>query len=97
MKSEPNDYSIDDLERDGSEPWDGIRNYQARNMIRDDMKMGDQVLFLQSLALQKLPVAPIPIRPNSIPGRTTTTRKAKKMIHAGCWSMWHSSARRNGR
>ena len=48
MKSEPNDYSIDDLERDGSEPWDGIRNYQARNMIRDDMKMGDQVLFYHS-------------------------------------------------
>lgn len=48
MKSEPNDYSIDDLERDGSEPWDGIRNYQARNMIRDDMQIGDQAFFYHS-------------------------------------------------
>lgn len=48
MKSEPDAYSIDDLERDGTEPWDGIRNYQARNMIRDDMKMGEQVLFYHS-------------------------------------------------
>jgi len=48
MKSEPDDYSIDDLERDGREPWDGIRNYQARNMMRDDMKMGDEVFFYHS-------------------------------------------------
>lgn len=48
MKSEPNDYSIDDLERDGTEPWDGIRNYQARNLMRDDMKIGDEVLFYHS-------------------------------------------------
>ncbi len=48
MKSEPDDYSIDDLERDLREPWDGIRNYQARNMIRDDMKVGDQAFFYHS-------------------------------------------------
>ncbi len=48
MKSEPDDYSIDDLERDGREPWDGIRNYQARNMMRDDMKIGDEVFFYHS-------------------------------------------------
>ena len=48
MKSEPNEYSIDDLERDLTEPWDGIRNYQARNMIRDDMKVGDQAFFYHS-------------------------------------------------
>jgi len=48
MKSEPDAYSIDDLERDGSEPWDGIRNYQARNMMRDEMKIGDKVLFYHS-------------------------------------------------
>ena len=39
MKSEPGEYSIDDLERDGMEPWDGIRNYQVRNMIRDAMQV----------------------------------------------------------
>ena len=48
MKSEPDVYSIDDLARDGSEPWDGIRNYQARNMMRDDMRMGDRVFFYPS-------------------------------------------------
>jgi predicted RNA-binding protein with PUA-like domain len=48
MKSEPDAYSIDDLERDGREPWDGIRNYQARNMMRDDMKIGDKVFFYHS-------------------------------------------------
>jgi predicted RNA-binding protein with PUA-like domain len=48
MKSEPDAYSIDDLERDGREPWDGIRNYQARNMMRDDMKVGDEAFFYHS-------------------------------------------------
>ncbi len=48
MKSEPDAYSIDDLERDKREPWDGIRNYQARNMMRDDMKVGDEVFFYHS-------------------------------------------------
>ena len=48
MKSEPDAYSIDDLERDGREPWDGIRNYQARNMMRDDMAIGDDVFFYHS-------------------------------------------------
>lgn len=48
MKSEPDAYSIDDLEKDRVEPWDGIRNYQARNMIRDDMKIGDKAFFYHS-------------------------------------------------
>jgi predicted RNA-binding protein with PUA-like domain len=48
MKSEPNEYSIDDLERDGREPWDGIRNYQVRNMFRDEMKVGDRAFFYHS-------------------------------------------------
>jgi len=48
MKSEPDAYSIDDLEKDRMEPWDGIRNYQARNMIRDDMQIGDQAFFYHS-------------------------------------------------
>ena len=48
MKSEPGEYSIDDLERDKMEPWDGIRNYQARNMIRDDMQIGDLAFFYHS-------------------------------------------------
>ena len=48
IKSEPDAYSIDDLESDGREMWDGIRNYQARNMMRDDMKVGDDVFFYHS-------------------------------------------------
>lgn len=48
MKSEPDAYSIDDLERDGTEHWDGIRNYQARNFMMRDMKPGDEVLFYHS-------------------------------------------------
>ncbi len=48
MKSEPDAFSIDDLERVGTEPWDGIRNYQARNMIRDEMKPGDCAFFYHS-------------------------------------------------
>ena len=48
MKSEPDAYSIDDLQRDGRDMWDGIRNYQARNMMRDDMKVGDEIFFYHS-------------------------------------------------
>jgi len=48
MKSEPDAYSIDDLERDGRNMWDGIRNYQARNMMRDEMRIGDEIFFYHS-------------------------------------------------
>lgn len=47
MKSEPADFSIDDLQRVGTEPWTGVRNYQARNFMRD-MQIGDGVLFYHS-------------------------------------------------
>lgn len=50
MKSEPDTFSLSDLKnRPGKrEPWDGVRNYQARNFMRDDMKKGDGVLFYHS-------------------------------------------------
>lgn len=48
MKSEPKEYSIDDLVRDGVVPWSGVRNYQARNFMRDQMRVGDGVLFYHS-------------------------------------------------
>jgi predicted RNA-binding protein with PUA-like domain len=48
MKSEPDAFSIDDLKKAGTEPWDGVRNYQARNLMRDDMRVGDGVLFYHS-------------------------------------------------
>ena len=50
MKSEPGCYSIDDLKQDKTTHWDGVRNYQARNMMRDDMKKKDLVLFYHSNA-----------------------------------------------
>src|SRR5262249_4273767 len=49
MKVEPTAYSIDDLKRDGTTRWDGARNYQARNFMRD-MRAGDKVLFYASSA-----------------------------------------------
>lgn len=48
MKSEPDVFGIDDLQRVGIEPWDGVRNYQARNMLRDQMQLGDLVFFYHS-------------------------------------------------
>jgi len=50
MKCEPSAYTIDDLERDGRTSWEGVRNYQARNFMRDDMRVGDGVLFYASNA-----------------------------------------------
>lgn len=50
MKSEPTSYSIDDLARDQKTHWSGVRNYQARNFMRDDMRVGDGVLFYHSNA-----------------------------------------------
>ena len=50
MKSEPDTFGINDLINRPlqTEHWDGVRNYQARNMMRDDMKLGDQVFFYHS-------------------------------------------------
>jgi predicted RNA-binding protein with PUA-like domain len=48
MKSEPDAFSIDDLKRKKREAWDGVRNYQARNFMRDGMRPGDQVFFYHS-------------------------------------------------
>ncbi|MEM8962583.1 MAG: EVE domain-containing protein [Acidobacteriota bacterium] len=50
FKSEPNAYSIDDLAKDGWTYWDGVRNYQARNLLRDEVNVGDGVLFYHSNA-----------------------------------------------
>jgi predicted RNA-binding protein with PUA-like domain len=50
IKSEPSSYSIDDLKRDSTTDWGGVRNYTARNTLRDTMKKGDQVFFYHSSA-----------------------------------------------
>ena len=50
MKSEPDVFGIDHLKKlpKKTDHWDGVRNYQARNMMRDEMKVGDQVFFYHS-------------------------------------------------
>jgi len=50
MKVEPEVYGIDDLERDGKTSWEGVRNFRARNFLRDEMQVGDKVLFYASNA-----------------------------------------------
>ncbi len=50
IKTEAECYSIDDLKRDGKIPWEGVRNYTARNFMRDSMKVGDIALFYHSNA-----------------------------------------------
>jgi predicted RNA-binding protein with PUA-like domain len=67
MKSEPSCYSINDLaaEPDQQTHWDGVRNYQARNLMRDEMKVGDAVLFYNSNA-----------KPPAVAGTATVCREA---------------------
>lgn len=55
IKSEGDCYSIDDLKVDKIVPWTGIRNYQARNFMRDSMKMGDKTLFYHSNGTKENP------------------------------------------
>lgn len=50
FKCEPEAYTIEDLERDGTASWEGVRNFQARNFLRDDVQVGDGVIFYASNA-----------------------------------------------
>jgi predicted RNA-binding protein with PUA-like domain len=50
MKVEPSAYTIDDLRREGRTGWEGVRNYKARNFLRDEIQVGDGVLFYASNA-----------------------------------------------
>ena len=77
MKSEPDAYSIDDLERDQVEPWDGIRNYQARNFMRDDMKIGDKVFFYHSNAKPIAIVGTMEVASEPYPDHTQFDPKSK--------------------
>ena len=77
MKSEPDVYSIDDLERDGREMWDSIRNYQARNMMRDDMKIGEEVFFYHSNCKEPGIVGVARVASEPYPDPTQFDRKSK--------------------
>ena len=65
MKTEPEVFSIDDLARKKSSVWDGVRNYQARNFMMNDMQVGDEVLFYHSNAA-----------PSGVAGRARVVRAA---------------------
>jgi predicted RNA-binding protein with PUA-like domain len=75
MKVEPSAYSIDDLERDGTTVWDGVRNYQARNFLRE-MKAGDKVLFYASSA-----------DPSGVSGLAEVSAEARPEPKDPRWSM----------
>ncbi len=75
IKSEPNTYSIDDLERDGETCWDGIRNYQARNLMRDEMAVGDLALFHHSSAKPPGVAGVARVTKNAYPDHTQFAKK----------------------
>jgi len=75
VKSEPGAYSIDDLDRDVVTCWDGIRNYQARNFMRDEMKVGNLVLFYHSNAEPPAVVGLARVCEEAYPDHTAWDRK----------------------
>ena len=79
MKSEPGEFSIDDLAArpSKSEPWDGVRNYQARNMMRDEMKRGDQAFFYHSACEEPGIVGIVKIASKAYPDPTAFDPKDK--------------------
>jgi predicted RNA-binding protein with PUA-like domain len=79
MKSEPDDFSIEDLrKRPGKlEPWTGVRNYQARNYMRDDMKIGDPVLFYHSSVIPPGVAGLAEIASEPFPDPTAFDKKSK--------------------
>ena len=70
MKSEPDTYSIDDLQSFGVDHWDGIRNYQVRNFFRDSMQVGDKAFFYHSNCKQPGIVGTMEIASRAYPDHT---------------------------
>lgn len=77
MKSEPDAYSIDDLAKEKQACWDGVRNYQARNFMRDEMEIGDRVLFYHSNAKPPGVVGIAEVCSEPYPDHTQWDRKSK--------------------
>lgn len=77
MKSEPDAFSIDDLKKVKVEPWDGIRNYQARNFMRDQMQIGDQVFFYHSNCDEVGIVGVMKVSSKPYPDPTAFDKKSK--------------------
>jgi predicted RNA-binding protein with PUA-like domain len=76
MKSEEDEYSIDDLMRDTRAPWFGVRNYQARNFMRDSMKIGDLAFFYHSNGNPSAIVGVCKIASTSYPDETQFNKKS---------------------
>ena len=76
MKSEPDAFSIDDLARAKTEPWTGVRNYQARNFMRDGMRPGDGVLFYHSSCAEPGIVGIAEVASDAYPDPTQFDRKS---------------------
>lgn len=79
MKSEPDVFGIDDLikRKNQTEPWDGVRNYQARNFMRDDMKLGDEILFYHSNCKPPGIAGIAKVQKESYPDHTCWDKKSK--------------------
>lgn len=78
-KSEPDVYSIDDLQKDKRTFWDGVRNHRARNILRDEMKKGDLVLFYHSNADPSAVVGVARVASEAKPDPTQFDRKLEEM------------------
>jgi predicted RNA-binding protein with PUA-like domain len=76
MKSEPDAFSIDDLKKRGSEPWSGVRNYQARNFMRDQMQAGDLAFLYHSSCPQPGIYGVMEIAGRAYPDPTQFDRKS---------------------
>lgn len=76
MKVEPSAYTIDALAKDGTTWWEGVRNYQARNFMRDEMRAGDKVLFYASNA-----------KPSGVTGLAEVSEEAKPEPKDATWCM----------
>lgn len=77
IKSEPDVFGIEDLEKVGCEPWDGIRNYQARNFMRDTMEIGDLAIFYHSNAKPPGAVGIARVASEAYPDPTQFDEKSK--------------------
>ncbi|MGI9549536.1 MAG: EVE domain-containing protein [Bdellovibrionales bacterium] len=77
MKSEPSSYSIDDFKKEGATFWEGVRNYQARNFMIHNMKLGDSILFYHSNAKPSGVVGLGIVSKHASPDQTALDKKSK--------------------
>ena len=77
FKSEPSQYGIDDLARDGVTAWTGVRNYQARNFMRDEMRAGDRGFFCHSSCEEPGIVGIVEVAKPAYPDPTQFDRKSR--------------------